>query len=118
MVLGVGKHLLVTSGPAAAVLTVQDVYGVADLATARECVACLVERRDTILLPCRHLCVCRSCFDQFTNDTCPVCRAPFQSYLRFDGGGGSSRRDDDAAAAADPAPAANTATVVPVSEAV
>ena len=100
-------------------LTVQDVYGVADLATAPECVACLVERRDTILLPCRHLCVCRSCFDQFTNDTCPVCRAPFQSYLRFEGGGGEARAADDAAAAPVPAEEARrSAAVVPVSEAV
>ena len=39
--------------------------------------------KDTILLPCRHLCVCHQCFDHLTLDKCPVCRAPFQSYLRF-----------------------------------
>ena len=43
------------------------------------------EPRDTILLPCRHLCVCSGCFDLLTPlDRCPVCRTSFSSYLRFD----------------------------------
>ena len=55
------------------------------------------EPKDTILLPCRHLCVCHSCFDQLTarapgeHDKCPVCRARFTSYLRFDAEEGSGR---------------------------
>ena len=62
-----------------------DIFGVSDYTTSPECVACLTEPRDTILLPCRHLCVCSSCFELLTLDRCPVCRAPFQSYLRFTG---------------------------------
>ena len=52
---------------------------------AEKCVACMEDPRDTILLPCRHLCVCAGCFELLTPlDRCPVCRAAFSSYLRFD----------------------------------
>ena len=67
-----------------AVMQLHDIFGLSDWSSAPECVACLTEPKDTILLPCRHLCVCHHCFDHLTLDTCPVCRAPFQSYLRFD----------------------------------
>jgi len=66
-----------------AVLQLHDIFGLEDWGNAPECVACLTEPKDTILLPCRHLCVCHHCFDHLTLDKCPVCRAPFQSYLRF-----------------------------------
>ncbi|KAL1523193.1 hypothetical protein AB1Y20_018146 [Prymnesium parvum] len=62
---------------------VMDIFGVSDYVSSPECIACLTEPRDTILLPCRHLCVCSDCFERLTLDRCPVCRAPFQSYLRF-----------------------------------
>ena len=62
-----------------------EVYGLENLAE-EPCVACLSEPRDTILLPCRHLCVCSSCFSHLTLDRCPVCRTAFNSYLRFEAG--------------------------------
>jgi hypothetical protein len=38
----------------------QEVYGLGD-PSSLECVICLTEPKDAILLPCRHFCVCRSC---------------------------------------------------------
>jgi hypothetical protein len=32
-----------------------------DLQTMRECVICMSEPKDTAVLPCRHLCLCRDC---------------------------------------------------------
>jgi len=43
------------------------------------CCVCLTEPKEVLLLPCRHLCVCTTCFQQLTR--CPVCRAEFQSNL-------------------------------------
>lgn len=47
-----------------------------------ECVVCLTDPKEVLLLPCRHLCVCYSCF-AFV-DKCPVCRAFFEEYLRIE----------------------------------
>ena len=46
-----------------------------------ECVICLIEIKDTMLLPCRHLCVCQSCFLHI--DKCPICRVNFDNYVHI-----------------------------------
>jgi len=38
------------------------------------CVICLENVRDILILPCKHICVCRECFHKNTVPTCPVCR--------------------------------------------
>lgn len=43
------------------------------------CVVCLTDRKEVLLLPCRHCCVCSSCLPLI--DKCPVCRATFNIYL-------------------------------------
>lgn len=48
-----------------------------------ECTVCLTEPKDTVLLPCRHLCVCHTCFTHI--DKCPVCRSLFERHVVFDG---------------------------------
>lgn len=42
----------------------------------RECIICLSERRDTIVLPCRHMCLCAECAEALRAraDRCPMCR--------------------------------------------
>lgn len=42
----------------------------------RECVICLSHRRDTVFLPCRHMCLCLSCAESLClqSDKCPICR--------------------------------------------
>ena len=37
-----------------------------------ECVVCLVNRADHVLLPCGHVCVCKGCASLLNR--CPICR--------------------------------------------
>lgn len=55
---------------------------------SQECVVCLTAPRDTVLLPCRHMCVCSDCAQQLRRQTnkCPVCRSVASLMLRFDEG--------------------------------
>ena len=43
----------------------------------QNCVVCLGQQREVILLDCGHVCVCADCAQEImrTNPTCPVCRA-------------------------------------------
>ena len=47
----------------------------------RLCVVCLCAPKATLLLPCRHLCVCQSCSQHHALSKCPVCRAPIAETL-------------------------------------
>lgn len=49
-----------------------------------ECVICMCDVRDTLILPCRHLCLCNSCADslRYQANNCPICRAPFRALLQ------------------------------------
>ena len=42
----------------------------------RECTICCTEKNDTILLPCKHMCLCKECSEQLKKDNrkCPICR--------------------------------------------
>lgn len=46
------------------------------LASGSDCVVCLSEKRDTTVLPCRHMCMCYDCAQQlrFAGNKCPICR--------------------------------------------
>ncbi|GBP66593.1 E3 ubiquitin ligase RNF157 [Eumeta japonica] len=50
-----------------------------------ECVICMCDVRDTLILPCRHLSLCNSCADslRYQSTTCPICRAPFRALLQI-----------------------------------
>lgn len=39
------------------------------------CCICLEEPKSTVLLPCRHLCLCRVCGDNEDIESCPICRS-------------------------------------------
>ena len=49
-----------------------------------ECVICMCESRDTLILPCRHLCLCNGCADnlRYQANNCPICRAKFYALLQ------------------------------------
>lgn len=53
--------------------------------SASECVVCLSDSRDTLILPCRHLCLCNACADslRYQANNCPICRAPFRALLQI-----------------------------------
>jgi len=47
-----------------------------------ECIICLTEVRDVVLLPCKHVCVCsKPCFNSITK--CPICRSRITAHLKF-----------------------------------
>ncbi|XKL65847.1 hypothetical protein PGB90_009267 [Kerria lacca] len=50
-----------------------------------ECVICMSEMRDTLILPCRHLCLCQACADslRYQANNCPICRSPFRALLQI-----------------------------------
>lgn len=49
----------------------------------RLCVICLVNDRDTTVLPCRHMCMCHECAQELRKQTskCPICREHVESLL-------------------------------------
>ncbi|GIY08704.1 e3 ubiquitin ligase Rnf157 [Caerostris darwini] len=53
--------------------------------TGFDCVICMSEPRDTLILPCRHLCLCNGCSDslRYQANNCPICRAPFRALLQI-----------------------------------
>jgi hypothetical protein len=40
---------------------------------------------DTLILPCKHLCLCNSCADslRYQANNCPICRSPFRALLQI-----------------------------------
>ncbi|OTF73499.1 RING finger protein 157-like protein [Euroglyphus maynei] len=50
-----------------------------------ECVICMSDLRDTLILPCRHFCACYSCSEslRFQTNNCPICRVPFRALLQI-----------------------------------
>ncbi|KAL4425328.1 hypothetical protein ABPG75_009344 [Micractinium tetrahymenae] len=51
----------------------------------RLCVICLVNERDTTVLPCRHMCMCHECAQELRKQTskCPICRNQVESLLHI-----------------------------------
>lgn len=49
------------------------------------CVICLTNPKDTAVMPCRHMCMCKECGEQLLRHkpVCPVCRAPISTLLHM-----------------------------------
>src|SRR6185312_17017059 len=47
------------------------------------CVACLDEPRAVVLYPCRHVALCKMCFEQINRSgkECPICRSSISTAL-------------------------------------
>jgi len=63
----------------------QDTMAEENLENTRECVVCMSDPKDTIALPCRHMCICSQCAEQlrYQSNKCPICRQPFHSLLQI-----------------------------------
>ena len=46
---------------------------IADLPIGAECIICLDGPRTIVLLPCKHLCLCKKCYAKSAILTCPIC---------------------------------------------
>jgi hypothetical protein len=76
----------------------QEVYGLAELGSKdhdnedaqQPCVVCLTDPRNTVVLPCQHLCCCEECAAQLQigakmrGDKCPICRHDIDGVRVFD----------------------------------
>ncbi|CAG0916967.1 unnamed protein product [Notodromas monacha] len=64
---------------------IADVCGSDDEDTGAECVICMSDPRDTLILPCRHLCLCNRCAEslRYQANNCPICRVPFRALLQI-----------------------------------
>ncbi|KAJ2078282.1 hypothetical protein H4R24_004590 [Coemansia sp. RSA 988] len=51
-----------------------------------QCAICLSDDRDTVMLPCRHLCMCRECANTYRQQSnkCPICRTVVESILHIE----------------------------------
>lgn len=46
------------------------------------CIICMAIPRDTLLLPCRHLCLCSQCWDSLElSRMCPICRTDVTAFV-------------------------------------
>lgn len=53
-----------------------------------ECVVCMTDRRNTAVLPCRHVCLCTNCANivrSQPSSKCPICRSQVDSLMQLVG---------------------------------
>lgn len=86
----IGQKIVCADAPA---LDIQEVYGSEvsnDCSSRQECIVCQCEPRDTMVLPCRHMCLCSTCSEfirtriQYHSFKCPICRKRIGRMMRVD----------------------------------
>lgn len=84
----VGQKVACGDAPA---LDLQEVFGsevAADSSARADCIVCQCEPRDTMVLPCRHLCLCSACGEyirtrvQYHSYKCPICRKQISQMMQ------------------------------------
>lgn len=73
------------------ILDVSELYGSEMNAdkSRQDCIVCQTEPRDTAVLPCQHMCLCKSCSDyirtreQNRSYKCPICRKRISRFMRI-----------------------------------
>ncbi|XP_051127565.1 probable E3 ubiquitin-protein ligase LUL4 [Andrographis paniculata] len=70
----------------------REIYGLAkpgqslnDRESGKDCVICMIEPKDTAVLPCRHMCMCSDCAKtlMLQSNRCPICRELIESVLQI-----------------------------------
>ncbi|OII72237.1 uncharacterized protein cubi_01570 [Cryptosporidium ubiquitum] len=56
-----------------------DTFGLED--DESDCLICMSNPKDVILLPCRHCISCESCLRSLRQDKCPLCRTKFSGFV-------------------------------------
>jgi len=77
-----GAPAPVASAPAAPVGAVPGMPG-GDVEAGMECIVCFERAKDTLLVPCNHICCCSQCAEKLQPNICPVCRSAIQSKVKI-----------------------------------
>ena len=73
------------------IMDLNDIYGIDNMAanladeSQKECVVCYSTSKDTVVLPCRHMCLCIDCSQivRMQTNKCPICRTQVSSFLHI-----------------------------------
>ncbi|XP_057429938.1 probable E3 ubiquitin-protein ligase LUL4 [Lotus japonicus] len=51
----------------------------------KDCVICMIEPKDTAVLPCRHMCMCSECAKtlRLQSNKCPICRQSIEELIEI-----------------------------------
>lgn len=63
-----------------------DIFGVEKANDENLCTICLCETKNTMILPCRHLCLCYYCAGELgkqRNTLCPICRINVLEFVKI-----------------------------------
>jgi len=47
------------------------------------CIICMENPKNIVLLPCKHMCMCKQCYEQSALTLCPICRVVVQSFMEI-----------------------------------
>lgn len=65
---------------------INEIYGINDNIQNNECVICYSEIKTTVVLPCKHYCLCNNCsqlLQKQTTPKCPLCRTRVESIAQI-----------------------------------
>lgn len=56
-----------------------------DSSDSKECVICLTSDKDTMTMPCKHVCLCNACAQIVLRSErkCPICRTSISEVIPF-----------------------------------
>jgi len=61
----------------------REIFGLEPESLREDCVICLSELKNVVLIPCNHFCVCRPCAQilKLSTNKCPICRGNVRSMI-------------------------------------